>query len=330
MTEPLLRINDLTFGYPGQGQPAVDGVDLMISEGSSLGLVGESGSGKSTLGRCLLGLLRPSGGTILFQGNSLVNAKRSTWRAVRPNLQIVFQDPQTSLNPLLRVETIIADPLRSFGTTPRREIKDRVAELLDLVELSPDMTRAYPHQLSGGQRQRVAIARALASHPSLVVLDEPTSALDVSVGAKILHLLMDIQNKLGTAYLFISHDLATMRQVTDTISVMLSGKIVESGPAENVLLRPQHPYSRALLDAILAPRPQVAAVPRLKLLPQSPNQSPPLGCRLVRRCPFAEERCEEPPPLTEVFGAQVACWLAPIPEDRMSALRKPDTKPAGS
>jgi oligopeptide/dipeptide ABC transporter ATP-binding protein len=310
----LLGIEDLIFGYPGQRQPAVDEVSLTVDEGKTLALVGESGSGKSTLGRCVLGLARPLSGSITFGGVRLDNASRATWRQIRPTLQIVFQDPHTSLNPLLKIGTIIADPIRSFHTVPRRLIKSRVAELLELVELAPQMGHYYPHQLSGGQRQRVAVARALASNPRLIVLDEPTSALDVSVGAKILKLLAEVQMKLGTAYLFISHDLATVRQVADDVAVMLSGKIVETGPTALILSNPQHPYTKALLAAVLPPETQQArSRSGLRLLPHILDQVS-AGCRLAPRCPFAVEWCQQLPPLRDVDGRKVACWLAPIPE----------------
>jgi ABC-type oligopeptide transport system ATPase subunit len=251
----ILDIRALTVVYPGRDDPAVLSVDLSIKEGKTLGLVGQSGSGKSTLARCVLGLLKPSSGTIEFRGMRLDKNDRRTWKVVRPQLQIVFQDPHTSLNPRLRVGSTIADPLHTFGIVPRRAVRSRVGELLEMVELPREFARRFPHQLSGGQRQRVSIARALASDPRLVVLDEPTSALDVSVGAKILKLLLDIQKRLGTTYLFVSHDLATIRQVADEVAVMLAGRIVEMGSADQILKRPQHPYTKALLNAVLPPTP---------------------------------------------------------------------------
>jgi ABC-type oligopeptide transport system ATPase subunit len=250
---PLLEISGLTFTYPGRHEPAVDDVDLVIHERMTVGLVGQSGSGKSTLARCVMGLLRPSSGSLSFEGTPMERVRAREWRGIRSRLQMVFQDPYTSLNPRLRVGAAIADPLHTFRILPRPARLSRVYELLDLVKLSPDLINRFPHQLSGGQRQRVAIARALASSPRLLVLDEPTSALDVSVGAKVLRLLTDIQDKLGTSYLFISHDLAVIRQVADEVAVMLRGKIVEGGSAESVLSSPRHPYTQALLDAVRSP-----------------------------------------------------------------------------
>jgi peptide/nickel transport system ATP-binding protein len=235
---------------------AVDGVSFSLSEGETLGLVGESGSGKSTTGYCVLQLLRPTAGSIRFLGRELTELSFRDLRGLRKEMQIVFQDPYSSLDPRLTVEQIVVDPLEVHRVGDRLSRRLRVSELLELVGIDPGHAHRYPHEFSGGQRQRIGIARALALHPRLLVCDEPVSALDVSIQAQILNLLNDLQERLGLTYLFIAHDLAVVRAVSDRIAVMRHGKIVESGDADTVYTRPDHPYTRALLAAVPAPDPR--------------------------------------------------------------------------
>ena len=263
-SEPLLELTGLTKRYPAtstRGQlgrrdelTVVDGVSLDVRPGECFGLVGESGSGKTTVARCIMKLLEPSDGDVQFEGQSLVRASRKELLELRPKLQMVFQHPESSLNPRFTIAQSVAEPLRMFriasGTAERGR---RVDELLELVGLSRHFGTRYPHELSGGQRQRVGIVRALASNPKLVVLDEPTSALDVSVQAQVLTLLQELQAELGTAYLFISHDLSTTRYLCDRVAVMQLGRIVECGEVDEVFTSPRHPYTKRLLAAV--PRP---------------------------------------------------------------------------
>jgi oligopeptide transport system ATP-binding protein len=235
---------------------AVDGVTFQIQEGKTLGLVGESGSGKSTTGYCILQLIKPTSGSVRFQGKELTTMGREQVRKMRREMQIVFQDPYSSLDPRMTVGDIVAEPLEVHGVGSRRGRRSRVRELLDVVGFNPDYTNRYPHEFSGGQRQRVGVARALALNPSLIVCDEPVSALDVSIQAQILNLLKDLQRDFGLTYLFISHDLAVVRGMSDDIAVMKDGKIVETGTADEVYEHPKHEYTRALLAAVPVPDPQ--------------------------------------------------------------------------
>ncbi len=235
---------------------AVDGVSFEIEEGKTLGLVGESGSGKSTTGYCILQLLKPTAGSIRFQGEELTELGREAIRKMRREMQIVFQDPYSSLDPRMTVGDIVSEPLEVHGVGSRRNRRARVRELLDVVGFNPDYENRYPHEFSGGQRQRVGVARALALNPSLIVCDEPVSALDVSIQAQILNLLKDLQRDFGLTYLFISHDLAVVRSMSDHIAVMKDGKIVETGPADDVYETPKHEYTRALLTAVPVPDPR--------------------------------------------------------------------------
>ena len=235
---------------------AVDGVSFEIEEGKTLGLVGESGSGKSTTGYCILQLLKPTAGSIRFQGEELTELGREAMRKMRREMQIVFQDPYSSLDPRMTVGDIVSEPLEVHGVGSRRNRRARVRELLDVVGFNPDYENRYPHEFSGGQRQRVGVARALALNPSLIVCDEPVSALDVSIQAQILNLLKDLQRDFGLTYLFISHDLAVVRSMSDHIAVMKDGKIVETGPADDVYETPKHEYTRALLTAVPVPDPR--------------------------------------------------------------------------
>jgi ABC-type oligopeptide transport system ATPase subunit len=235
---------------------AVDGVSFRIGEGETLGLVGESGSGKSTTGYCVLQLLKPTNGSVKFMGKELTTLPRSELREMRKEMQIVFQDPYSSLNPRMTVGNIVAEPMAVHDQGTRRQREARVRDLLETVGFNPDFTNRYPHEFSGGQRQRIGIARALALNPRLIVCDEPVSALDVSIQAQILNLLKDLQRDLGLAYLFVAHDLAVVRTMSDRIAVMNKGKIVETGDAEQVYGRPQDEYTRALLAAVPVPDPR--------------------------------------------------------------------------
>ncbi|WP_020673673.1 ATP-binding cassette domain-containing protein [Amycolatopsis nigrescens] len=248
----MLEARDLSKRFGGRhGMFAVDGVSMAVSEGETLAVVGESGSGKTTLTRLLLRLLEPTGGSVHFGGRDLTGLSKVEMRRVRREMQVVLQDPYSSMNPRMRVTDIVAEPLHTHEPrTGRARLRDRVGELLESVGLGPEIQDRYPHEFSGGQRQRISIARALALRPRLVVLDEPTSALDVSVQAQVLDLLADLQSRLGLTYVFVSHDLAVVRQIADRVAVMQAGKVVEQGPAATVFDTPSHPYTRTLLDAV--------------------------------------------------------------------------------
>jgi oligopeptide transport system ATP-binding protein len=266
MTEPLLSVTDLEVHFPIRRGllfdrtvghvKAVDGISFEIAEGQTLGLVGESGSGKSTTAYAALQLLRPTGGSVRFAGRELTKLRGEELRRARRDVQIVFQDPYASLNPRMTVGRIVAEPLRAHGIGTRTSRRASVARLLELVGFDPAYTNRYPHEFSGGQRQRIGIARALALNPKLIVCDEPVSALDVSIQAQILNLLKDLQRDLGLTYLFIAHDLAVVRGMSDTIAVMHEGRIVEQGAAEQVYTQPQSDYTRALLTAVPLPDPE--------------------------------------------------------------------------
>jgi oligopeptide transport system ATP-binding protein len=262
----LLQVRDLRKEFPVKSGfliervshtvNAVDGVSFEVHEGKTLGLVGESGSGKSTTGYCILQLLKPTAGSVLYQGKELTKLGREDIRKMRREMQIVFQDPYSSLDPRMTVGDIVAEPLEVHGVGTRRNRRARVRELLDVVGFNPDYENRYPHEFSGGQRQRVGVARALALNPSLIVCDEPVSALDVSIQAQILNLLKDLQRDFGLTYLFISHDLAVVRSMSDHIAVMKDGKILETGTADEVYETPKHEYTRALLTAVPLPDPR--------------------------------------------------------------------------
>jgi oligopeptide transport system ATP-binding protein len=262
----LLQVGDLRKEFPVRSGfliervshtvNAVDGVSFDIEEGKTLGLVGESGSGKSTTGYCILQLLKPTAGSVRFQGQELTSLGREGMRRMRREMQIVFQDPYSSLDPRMTVGDIVSEPLEVHSVGSRRNRRARVRELLDVVGFNPDYENRYPHEFSGGQRQRVGVARALALNPSLIVCDEPVSALDVSIQAQILNLLKDLQRDFGLTYLFISHDLAVVRSMSDHIAVMKDGKIVETGSADEVYETPKHEYTRALLTAVPVPDPR--------------------------------------------------------------------------
>jgi len=289
---------------------AVDSISFTIEVGATLGLVGESGCGKTTTSKLVLGLERPTSGAIRFQGEDVLTLDRAALRRYRRSVQAVFQDPYASLDPRMRVGSIIAEPLVINERMDRAARRRRVLELLELVSLPPRAAELFPHEFSGGQRQRVAIARALALSPRLVVLDEPVSALDVSIRAQILNLLRDLQKRLGVSYLFIAHDLAAVAHMSHTIAVMYLGQIVEWGSADAVALEPRHPYTQALFSAAL-PIDFDASREEIVLSGEVPSPlSPPAGCRFHTRCPHVMPRCAtEEPPLRPHANRLVACHL---------------------
>jgi oligopeptide transport system ATP-binding protein len=304
-------------GFGGLAVRAVDGVDLTIRRGETLGLVGESGCGKSTLARLVTGLLPVTAGSIVFDGDDVTKLRGGRLRRVRRKMQMIFQDPFASLDPRMTVGDILQEPLDNFSVGSVRERRRRVQELLRLVGLNPNFTNRYPHEFSGGQRQRIGIARALAVNPSFIVCDEPVSALDVSIQAQIINLLQDLQREFKLTYLFIAHDLAVVRHLSDRIAVMYLGKVVETADRNDIYDRPQHPYTKALLSSIPVPDPRVEAERAPILLKgEIPSPvNPPSGCRFHPRGPIARVPgvCSQTEPLLEPHGArdqEAACHFA--------------------
>ena len=323
----LLEVKNLKKYFPAKerlfvagGEPvkAVDGVSFTIRRGETFGLVGESGCGKSTTGRCILRLIEPTSGEVLFEGRDLLSAGSEEMRRLRRDIQIIFQDPYSSLNPRMSVEQIVGEPLIIHRAGARSERRDRVAQLLGQVGLDPSHRGRFPHEFSGGQRQRIGIARALALNPKFIVCDEPVSALDVSVQAQVVNLLQDLQERLGLTYLFISHGLSVVEHISTRVGIMYLGKLVEVASSEEIFHNPLHPYTRALLSAIPIPDPD-AKRERLPLAGDLPTAiGPPSGCRFRTRCPIAEPECaEEEPQLLEVSRDHfVACRLVAPAEKR--------------
>ncbi len=319
-TAALLQVSNLTKHFPVRKGVfsqisghvhAVDDVSFSIAEGETLGLVGESGCGKSTTGKTILRLIEPTAGTVLWRGQRIERLRGRPMRALRRELQAVFQDPYSSLNPRMRAADIVAEPIRNFETQSPTEIRDRVALLFEKVGLRTDQMVKYPYEFSGGQRQRLGIARALAPNPRLIVCDEPVSALDVSVQAQVINLLMDLQNELGISYLFVAHDLAVVEHISHRVAVMYLGKIVELTDRRSLFEYPQHPYTEALLAAVPVPDPKVQRQ-RVILAGDVPSPiNPPSGCRFHTRCPYAFERCRIEEPLMKQVrpGHWAACHL---------------------
>jgi peptide/nickel transport system ATP-binding protein/oligopeptide transport system ATP-binding protein len=304
------------FGTPTAYVKAVDGVSFTVEAGKTLALVGESGCGKSTVSRLVLRLIEPDAGKVRFEGRDLGALDANALRAFRRDAQIIFQDPYASLNPRMTVSQILTEPLALHDLVPAARRRERVEELLRLVGLEPRFARRYPHEFSGGQRQRIAIARALAVEPRLIICDEPVSALDVSIRSQILNLLRELQDRLGLAYIFVSHDLAVVKHIADRVAVMNLGVIVETADAQALFAAPRHPYSRALLSAIPVPKPR-AKRSRIVLQGEMPSAlDPPPGCRFHTRCPYMIDRCriEMPQLLADGAGHATACHrMAELP-----------------
>ncbi len=302
---------------------AVDDVSLKIGAGKTLGIVGESGCGKSTLGRTILQLLKPTDGDVLYKGKSIVGLKGREMRAMREKMQIIFQDPYSSIDPRMTVFEIIAENmLNNKQFTSKQQVWDRTAQLMDTVGLAKRLTNAYPHELDGGRRQRIGVARALALNPEFIVCDEPVSALDVSIQAQILNLLMDLQDNMGLSYMFITHDLSVVKHISDEIAVMYLGKCVEKAASEELFKNPRHPYTKALLSAI--PEPDLSMrtkeIEVIKGELTSPINPKP-GCRFAARCPFADAICENTSPEFKDLGNEHFCACHKV-QDQKADLRK--------
>jgi peptide/nickel transport system ATP-binding protein len=326
MSVPLLQVNDLKKHFPVRGGLfnrkskwvyAVDGVSFEVERGETLSLVGESGCGKSTVGRAILRLVDITAGQVILDGQRIDDLSHEALRGMRRRVQVVFQDPFSSLNPRMRVRDILAEPIRNFGLARSSvELEARVAGLMDTVRLPRDALNRRPHEFSGGQRQRIGIARALAAEPELIVCDEAVSALDVSVKAQIVNLLQDLQQQFGLALLFISHDLAIVEHMTHRVAVMYLGKIVEMATRQQIFTAPRHPYTRALLSAVPVAEPGAIRNPIILKGDVPSPIDPPSGCRFHTRCPFAFDRCrtEEPELRSTGAGQRVACHLEALPD----------------
>ncbi|MGJ4917265.1 ABC transporter ATP-binding protein [Bradyrhizobium sp. HKCCYLRH2060] len=321
MTMPLLQVNDLKKHFPissglfGRSKSkvhAVDGVSFEIARGETLSLVGESGCGKSTVGRAILRLFDVTAGQIVLDGQRIDDLPPGSLRQMRRRVQVVFQDPFSSLNPRMRIRDILAEPINNFGLAKTAAERDaRIAELMEIVRLPRDAVNRRPHEFSGGQRQRIGIARALAAKPDLIVCDEAVSALDVSVKAQIVNLLQDLQREFGLALLFISHDLAIVEHMTHRVAVMYLGKIVEMAPRRQIFATPGHPYTKALLSAVPIPEPGAERSPIILKGDVPSPVNPPKGCRFNTRCPLAFDRCRVEAPELRLKGEDqwVACHL---------------------
>jgi len=320
MSNAVIEVKDLVKYFPVKGGifqktianvKAVDGVSFHMNKGETFGLVGESGCGKTTVGRCILRLVEPTKGKIIFKGTDITKMKDKELRRLRPKMQIIFQDPYSSLNPRLTIKDIIGEAMVYHGIVDSRDATKRVKELLHLVGLSAEHINRYPHEFSGGQRQRICIARALSTEPDLIVCDEAVSALDVSIQSQILKLLEELQQRLGVTYLFISHALNVVKYISHRIGVMYLGKIVEIAQSEELYLNPLHPYTKALISAVPVPNPKLRRQ-KIILVGDVPSPiNPPQGCRFVTRCPYSMKICAEiEPQLTEVRAEHwVACHL---------------------
>lgn len=316
--KPLLKVSGLTKHFPSKNHNffgkrefvhAVDDVSFEITTGETLGLVGESGCGKSTTGRLITKLIPATSGNIEFSGQDITNMKLNEFRNLRPQIQMIFQDPYASLNPRHTVGTIIATPLKIHGKKYGIDVKKQVQELLEIVGLNPEHYNRYPHEFSGGQRQRIGIARALALKPKLIIADEPVSALDVSIQAQILNLLQSLQTEFNLSFIFIAHDLAVVRHFAKRVAVMYAGNIVEVSDHVNLYANPKHPYTKALMSAVPSADPDaVGARERIRLSGDIPSPiSPPSGCRFRTRCWKAQDVCTTKPPLMQIGKSLVAC-----------------------
>lgn len=309
---PLLRVENLAkhFSTHGTISKAVDGISFHIADGETLALVGESGCGKSTTARCLVRLTDPDSGQIFFRGRDIAALSARAFLPMRRHVQMVFQDPHSSLNPRFTVRRVLLEPLKRYRADSESDINSDLSKLMSSVRLHQRLLHSRPHQLSGGQKQRVAIARAIATNPGLVILDEPTSALDMSLRRSLLDLLRDLQERLGMTYLFIAHDFSTVRYLANRVIVMYLGKIMEEGPVAKVLDEPRHPYTQALVSAVPIPDPHVR---RDRLVLVGTDGAPSgvdVGCRFQYRCPFVTEPCRQADvPFFDVDGSQVACLL---------------------
>ena len=319
MTEPLLKVRDLVKHFPIRGGllqrqvgrvHAVDGVSFELAAGETLGVVGESGCGKSTMGRCLLRLIEPTAGEVWFEGRNVTQLGREELRALARDMQIIFQDPYASLNPRMTVGAIIGEALTIHKLAPDKQAyRDRIVELLETVGLSADHMRRYPHEFSGGQRQRIGIARAIALNPKLIICDEPVSALDVSIQSQILNLLIDLQKQFNLSYLFIAHDLAVVKHISDRIAIMYLGRIVESGEGESIYRTARHPYTQSLISAIPVPDPHHVSQRQILVGDVPSPINPPAGCAFHTRCPKVMDICRSVAPVLTADKQPVSCHL---------------------